>query len=760
MKRDLDRIVAALSLEEKASLCSGRDFWNTKSVERLGVFSWMMADGPHGLRKQIHDASEAGLRESAPATCFPSGSGLAATWDRELVEEVGQAIGREAKAMQVGIVLGPAVNIKRSPLCGRSFEYLSEDPYLAGELAKRHIMGLQSQGVGSSIKHFAANNQEKARMSIDAIVDERSLREIYLPAFESAVKEAQPWTVMCAYNRLNGSFCSENAWLLDRVLKREWGHTGIVLTDWGACADRVEGLKSGQDLDMPGDGGITDAEIVAAVEDGSLDEAVLDASVRRILEVSFRVLDNLSPAASFDPSAHHELARRVAAEGFVLLKNEGGLLPLAGRGRVAFIGEFARHPRYQGGGSSHVNPTRLDDALEEARKLRGDRGIDFAPGYSLSGEEPDPALESEAAELAATAAAAVLFVGLPESWESEGFDRSSLGIPKSHLSLIERIASVQKNLVVVLSNGAPIEMPWLDKAPAVLETYLGGQAWGGAVADILFGLRSPSGKLAETFPRRLEDNPSYLNFPGEERRVEYREGLFVGYRYYDAARVEPLFPFGHGLSYSRFSYSALSLDRDRLRDTETLGIGLELENSGPLEAKEVVQLYVGDEASSVRRPPRELKAFAKVSLRPGERKSLRFGLGKRAFAFWSPEHGDWVVESGFFEIAVGSSSRDIRLRARVFVESSAPDLRAWDSDATLGELERHPLGAGFVAAIRPRFEAAYGSFEPGSMEALANDAFLADMPLRNLVRMGLVISQAELDSLLEALNGEKGRARL
>jgi beta-glucosidase len=578
MKRALDKIVAALSLEEKASLCSGRDFWNTKSFERLGIYSWMMADGPHGLRKQVHDTNEAGLRESAPATCFPSGATLAATWNRELVEEVGQALGREAKAMQVGVLLGPAVNIKRSPLCGRNFEYLSEDPYLTGELAKRHIMGVQSQGVGASIKHFATNNQEKSRMSIDAVVDERALREIYLPAFETAVKEAQPWTVMCAYNRLNGHYCSENAWLLDRVLKREWGHTGIVITDWGACADRVEGLKAGQDLDMPGDGGITDAEIVAAVEDGSLDERTLDAAVSRILDVSFRVLDNLSPSASFDAEAHHQLARRVAAEGIVLLKNEGGLLPIAGRRRVAFIGEFARRPRYQGRGSSHVNPTRIDDALEEARALCGDSSVEFAAGYSLSREEPDPALASEAVALAAASDLAVLFIGLPESWESEGIDRSCLGMPKSHLRILESIASVQKNLVVVLSNGAPIEMPWIDEVPAVLETYLGGQAWGGAVADILFGRQSPSGKLAESFPKRLEDNPSFLNFPGDARRVEYREGIFVGYRYYDAARVEPLFPFGHGLSYSRFEYSDLRLDKDALCDTETLGLGFDLEN--------------------------------------------------------------------------------------------------------------------------------------------------------------------------------------
>lgn len=760
MTRDLDKIVTALTVEEKASLCSGKDFWTTKVVERLGILSWMMTDGPHGLRKQRSDAEQVGLHDSVPATCFPSGAGLASTWSRELLEEVGQALGRESKAERVGVILGPAVNIKRSPLCGRNFEYLSEDPYLAGELAKHHIMGVQSQGVGTSIKHFAANNQEKSRMLIDAVVDERTLREIYLPAFETAVKEAQPWTVMSSYNKLNGVYASENHWLLTEVLKEEWGHTGMVVTDWGACNDRVAGLRAGEDFEMPGNGGATDEEIVAAVKDGSLPVAILDAAVRRILDVTFRVLDNMDPKAVYDAKAHHALARRVATESMVLLKNEGALLPLKGRKNVAFIGAFAKTPRYQGGGSSHIKPTQIDDALEEARKLVGAScDIRYAAGYSLASDQSDAALLAEARVAAAAADAAVLFIGLTESIESEGFDRADMKLPPSHAALIEEVLKVQKNVIVVLSNGAPVEMPWIDAVSAVLEGYLGGQAWGGAVADILFGRACPSGKLAETFPRRLEDNPSYLNFPGEAKKVEYREGLFVGYRYYDAAKVEPLFPFGYGLSYASFEYSNLRLDKSAMRDTDSLGVSLEVVNAGQVEAMEVVQLYVGDETASVIRPKRELKGFSKVSLKPGERKTVSFSLDKRAFAFWSPAHGDWIVETGRFEIAVGSSSRDLRLRAAVSVESTARDLRVWDFNASLGEVEGHPRGAAFAQKVKPRFAAVFGTYEPNSPEAAMMETMIGEMPLRNLMRMGGTVSREEIVELLATMNGKQTASR-
>ena len=755
MTRDLDKIVEALTLEEKASLCSGKDFWSTKAVERLGILSWMMTDGPHGLRKMRGGGGDGGLLDSVPATCFPSGATFASTWNRELVNELGEALGKEAKAEGVGVVLGPAVNIKRSPLCGRNFEYLSEDPFLAGEIAKSHIMGVQSQGVGTSIKHFAANNQEKLRLFIDAIVDERTLREIYLPAFEIAVKEAQPWTVMCSYNKINGTYNSENRWLLTDVLKKEWGHTGIVVTDWGACNDRVAGLKAGNELEMPGSGGIDDADIVAAVREGKLAESVLDASVRRMLDVTFRVLDSLDPSAAYDTEAHHALAHRVAAEGMVLLKNEGALLPIRGRKRVAFIGAFARQPRYQGGGSSHITPTRLDDAVEEARKLAGvSCSIEYAAGYSVANDEPDTALLAEARKTAAAAEMAVVFIGLSDRIESEGFDRTGLGIPASHLALLEQVLMVQKNVAVVLSNGSPIEMPWLDKVPAVLEGYLGGQAWGGAVADLLFGVESPSGKLAETFPVRLEDTPSFLNFPGDAKKVEYREGLFVGYRYFDAVKLRPLFPFGHGLSYTSFQYSYIKVDKKFMRDTETLKVSVEVENTGAFAGKEVVQLYVGDLDASVIRPVRELKGFVKVALQPGERKTVVFSLDKRAFAFWSPDQGDWTVETGDFEIAVGSSSADIRLREVVKVESTAPDIRVWTLNSSFGEVAKHPAGVALAARIRPAMIASFGPMDPASPEALMVEALIDEMPLRNLIRMMRSMSKEEVQTLLDSLNAK------
>lgn len=746
VKKDLDAIIAALTLEEKASLCSGRDFWTTKAVERLGILSWMMTDGPHGLRKQSADPSQLGLLASIPATCFPSGSGLASTWNPELVEDVGRALGREARAEGVGVVLGPGANIKRSPLCGRNFEYFSEDPFLAGELAKGHIRGLQAEGVGASLKHFAANNQETARMLVDAVVDERTLREIYLPAFEAAVKEARPWTVMCSYNKLNGTYASEHPWLLTTLLRDEWGYEGAVVTDWGACNERVAGLAAGQDLEMPGYGGISDAEIVAAVKAGGLDEAALDRAVRRNLELTFKVLDAQAAAGAHGATgatgaagaagaalhdAHHALARRVAAESMVLLKNEGGILPLKGRGKIAFIGAFAREPRYQGGGSSHINPARMDDAVDEARVA-----VSFAAGYAPRGLEPDPALLAEARAVAAAADVAMLFVGVPDVLESEGFDRRDMSLPRSHEALIADVLSVQKNVVVVLSNGAPVEMPWIDRVGAVLESYLGGQAWGGAVADILFGKVSPSGRLAETFPKRLEDNPSFLNFPGELRRVEYREGIFVGYRYYDAAKVEPLFPFGHGLSYSKFEYSNLRLDRSAMRDSETLRLSVDVRNSGVVAAQETVQIYVGAVAPKLPRPPRELKAFRKVALAPGETRTLEFGLGKRAFAHWSVAHHDWVVDSGDYAVAAAASSRDLRLQATLRVESTAPDLHDWDMNATLGELAENPAAEARAKQFLGAATGMFGGFEPDSPEARMMEALVRELPLRSLARLG------------------------
>ena len=755
MQRNIKDIVRTMTLEEKASLCSGLDFWHTKSVDRVGIPSIMMTDGPHGMRKATEETGDLGLNASVPATCFPSGVGLAASWNRELIENVGRALGREAQAENVGILLGPAVNIKRSPLCGRNFEYFSEDPYLTGEIAKHHIRGIQSEGVGTSIKHFAANNQEKLRMTINAVVDERPLREIYLAGFETAVRESQPWTVMCAYNRLNGVYCAENEWLLTTVLKKEWGHTGIVVTDWGACNDRVAGLAAGQELEMPGNGGITDVDIVRAVKSGQLDVTILDRAVERLLDVTFRAIDGHRPDVKFDATAHHRIARDTAAECMVLLKNEDGALPLARKGTVAFIGEFARTPRYQGGGSSHMNPTRIDSAVEEAQALIGSGGsISFAPGYTLENSAPEPALIAEAVKVAKSADAAVVFIGLTDQFESEGFDRSHMEIPASHTALLDAILAVQSHVVVVLSNGSPIEMPWVSRPGAILESYLGGQAWGGAVADILFGVTSPSGKLAETFPERIQDNPSYLSFPGDGRNVEYREGVFVGYRYYDKKLFKPLFPFGHGLSYAEFQYSDLKLSSSRIKDSDELGVTVRITNIGKVEGKEIVQLYVEDIESTVIRPVRELKGFQKIGLKPGESKQVSFTLSKRSFAYWDQPTSGWRVESGEFHISIGSSSRDIRCTGSVTVESSFRVDTHFDLNSTLMDVSCHPAGAQFAEQVRKGFMAHLGAGSLDPVGALMFEAMVNEMPLRNIVRMGGgQISSETMQGLIAQLNG-------
>lgn len=691
MKRDIKKLVSQMTLEEKAGLCSGLDAWNLKSIERLGIPSIMVSDGPHGLRKEDWK-SKPGHYSSVPATCFPTAVGLASSWNRELVEKVGAALGEECQAEGISVLLGPGANIKRSPLCGRNFEYFSEDPYLSSEMAASHIKGVQSRGVGTSLKHFAANNQEHRRMSVDAVIDERTLREIYLASFEDAVKKAKPWTIMCSYNRVNGEFASENKYLLTDILRDEWGFDGIVVSDWGAVNERVPGLKAGLDLEMPSSHGTGDRKIVDAVRNGSLPEEVLDKAVERILNLIFKAVDNRKENASYDRKAHHQLAREVAAECMVLLKNKDGILPLKKKGTIAVIGEFAKRPRYQGGGSSHVNPTMLDDVYEEIRKAAGnDANVIYSQGYSLEKDETDETLLNEAKKAAIEADVAVIFAGLPEHYESEGYDRQHMKMPESHCTLIEEVAKVQPNVVVVLSNGSPVEMPWIDKAKAVLEAYLGGQAMGGAVADLLFGDANPSGKLAETFTEELSHNPSFLNFPGEGDRVEYREGIFVGYRYYDMKNIKPLFPFGYGLSYTTFEYSDLKISKEDINDTETVRVSVKVKNTGGIAGKEIVQLYVRDVESSVIRPEKELKGFEKVELKPGEEKTVVFELDKRAFAYYNTDTRDWHVETGEFEILIGKSSRDIVLRDKIFVNSSAAVKRTVHRNTLGGDLLEDPV---------------------------------------------------------------------
>ncbi|OWR29599.1 glycosyl hydrolase [Saccharibacillus sp. O23] len=759
--------IAQMTLEEKAGLCSGRDFWHTKGIERLGIPSVMMTDGPHGLRKQAADADHLGLNDSVPATCFPSAAGIASSWDRDLIRGMGRALGEECQAENVAVLLGPGANIKRSPLCGRNFEYFSEDPYLSSEIAASHIQGVQSQGVGTSLKHFAVNNQEHRRMSVDAIADERTLREIYLASFEGAVKKGQPWTVMCSYNRVNGTYASENEYLLNDILKDEWGLEGFVVSDWGAVNERAEGLAAGLELEMPSSGGIGDGKIVEAVKNGSLPEAKLDAAVERILRVVLRAADEKVENATYDREEHHRLARKVARESMVLLKNEDGILPLARSGKIAVIGELARRPRYQGGGSSHIKPTRLENIYEEFAREAGEAQVKYADGYSLKSDETDEAKIAEAVKLAGEAEVAVLFAGLPDAYESEGYDRDHLRLPDNQLRLIEELAAAQRNLVVVLSNGSPVEMPWLGGVKGLLEAYLGGQALGGAIADILFGNVSPSGKLAETFPARLEDTPAFLSFPGVGDRVEYREGIYVGYRYYDKKKIEPLFPFGFGLSYTTFAYSDLKLNKAKTTADAGLEVSVKVTNTGSVAGKEAVQLYVRDVESTVDRPDRELKGFEKVELAPGESTTVTFVLDRRSFAYYDVETSGWRVESGVFELGVGSSSRDIALTARAEVEGDAPIFEPVHRNSLVGDLMRPGrltpekkamledfLKGGLFTAPEPDETQASSEAEgeddshAGLMEAMGRY-----LPLRAVVGFaGEADGEKKLSALLEKLN--------
>ena len=659
IQEKIKSLIQQMTLIEKASLCSGKDFWYLKGIERLGIPSIMVTDGPHGLRKQAGEADHVGLNESVPATCFPTASALAATWNRDLIYQVGRALGEECRQEKVGVILGPGANIKRSPLCGRNFEYFSEDPYLTGEIAKSHINGVQSQGIGTSMKHYAVNNQEFRRMTIDAVVDERALREIYLPGYEIAVKGAQPWTVMCSYNKINGTYACENPYLMTDILKDEWGHTGLVVTDWGAMNDRVAGLKAGVELEMPGTRNENDATIVAAVEAGQLNEDVLDRAVERILTLIFKAAETLDQDFACDMQAHHTLARRVAAEGAVLLKNDGDILPLQKTTRIALIGRFAKTPRYQGAGSSLMNPTRLDNLHDEILKLIGVDNLPYAPGYTEKGDQADESLIQEALTLAQRAEVVIICAGLTDLYETEGLDRSHMKLPPGHDALIQRIAAAHAKVVVVLSNGSPVEMPWVTDVACILEGYLGGQAGAGGIADILFGEVNPSGKLAETFPLKLEHTPVHPYFPGGPTTVEYRESLYVGYRYYDTVGQLVLFPFGHGLSYTRFEYRDLMLSHPQGANGEALTVTFKVKNTGKLAGKEVAQLYVRDVASTAFRPAKELKGFIKVALQPGEETSVTLELDRRAFAYYDPQLKDWRVEAGAFEILVGASSQDI-----------------------------------------------------------------------------------------------------
>jgi beta-glucosidase len=692
MTKDLSH----LSIEQKASLLSGKDWGSTKPIEEAGIRSVTMADGPHGVRYQEADSDHLGIGHSTPSTCFPPAVAMGSSWDPDLAAAVALGVAEEAVSFGVDIMLGPGVNIKRSPLCGRNFEYFSEDPLISGVLGAAYVNAMQAAGAGTSVKHFAANNQETERMRVSADVDERTLREIYFPAFERVVTEAHPATVMCSYNRINGIPASHNRWLLTDVLRGDWGYQGAVISDWGAVSDRVEGVRAGMDLEMPSSNGTTDAEIVAAVSAGELDEALVDASVRRVLALTERPR---AARSELSVDVHHRVAREAAAGSAVLLKNEAAL-PLAADTTVAVIGAFAVEPRFQGGGSSHINPTRTDLALEEIRALAASRGVQvaYAPGFPVDDAEGDvDELLREAVSTASTADTAVVFAGLTDREESEGYDRTTLQLPQAQIDVIRAVAATRAKTVVVLSNGGIVSLEgWHDDVDAILEGFLLGQAGGGAIADILFGVTNPSGHLAETIPLRLEDNPSWLNFPGEQGHVRYGEGVFVGYRYYTTAGVPVRYPFGHGLSYTTFETTALEVSTT---GPDTALARVTVRNTGGVTGKHVVQLYVSTTAGPIRRPLRELRSFAKIELQPGESRTVDLALDRRAFAYWDVDQKDWVVASGGYTVQACADSQTV-LTEQVISLTGDTVVRELTMESSVGDWFAHPLvGPALMAGL-------------------------------------------------------------
>jgi beta-glucosidase len=779
--------------EQKVTLLSGRSEWWLEPVAELDLPSVMVTDGPHGLRKVMGEgALDLGASESA--TCFPTAAGLGSTWDRELVAEIGRAIAHEARAQDVAVVLGPGINIKRHPLCGRNFEYFSEDPLLAGELAASYISAVQSLGVGTSLKHFAVNNQESNRMVVDAIVDERTLRELYLPAFETAVNRAQPWTVMSAYNLVNGEYCSEHPWLLDTVLRREWGFEGLVISDWGGNNDRVAGLVAGLDIEMPGGARAHDATVLAALTDGTLPRDALDRSVARITDLLRRVAATAAtPKPAYTTDEHHALARRAAAESAVLLTHDRTTLPLDPSATIAVIGDFARSPRYQGGGSSRVNPTRLDTALSEITAISEKAGgrVDFAAGYdATSGLSQE--LVDEAVAVAGDAEVAVLFIGLPGSWETEGADRTTLDLPEQHDRLVEAVCAANPSTVVVVSAGGAVAMPWVKRPAAVIHGHLGGQASGGGIADVLYGRRDPGGRLAETFPLQVTDVPSDQWFPGEPRQVQYREGLYVGYRWFDTVDAPVLFPFGHGLSYTSFEITDATLTAESWAagSDEPLALSVDVRNTGDRPGSEVVQVYVRAVDAPVYRPDRELRAFEKVRLAPGETRTVTCTLGPRAFAHWDCGSGAWQVAGGRYEVLVGTSSRAIHAVLPVEVSSDAPapagtpdgpythpTSEGWTVDeeafaallghpvarpltgrpfhrnSTLGDLATTRLGGPLVALLRKVAQRKVRGADAEGGLGVMIDRALVELPLRNLAAMtGGAVSMRTVDRIIGLAN--------
>ena len=655
-------LIKKMTLEEKASLCVGGSYWKSKGIERLGIPEIVMSDGPHGLRFSKLDPKKLGLNDSEVSTCFPTGATIANTWNKELVYKLGKALGLEARSKGINIILGPAINIKRSPLCGRNFEYFSEDPYLTGILGSMYVNGVQSENVGVCVKHFACNNQENRRMTVNVVVDERTLREIYLKAFQMIVKNSKPWSIMSAYVRLNGVYCTENKYLLDDILRKEWGFNGIVISDWGAENDRVSGIKAGQELEMPAGSGDGVNEIINAVKSGEIKESELDKIVDRILTIALRGKNN--KIKQYNQEKHHKLAEEIAEDAIVLLKNENNILPISKNKKIALIGDMAEKPRYQGAGSSRINAYKIENIIENF-KING-LNFEFAKGYErIEDGRKDKHLIKEAVEIAKNSDYAIIFAGLTENYESEGLDRVSLNIPENQNKLINEVCRVNKNVIIVLQNGSPIQMPWINKVKAVVTGYLGGEASGLSMYNCLVGNINPSGKLAESYPMKLEDTPCYKNFPGSEVSCEYKESIYVGYRYYDKIKKEVLFPFGFGLSYTEFKYSKLKIEQIK----DTLKVSFKIKNIGRVKGKEIAQVYVSQKGPIIFKPEKELKGFEKIELEPGEEQEVVIKLDRSSFEYYNVKEKKWSVENGKYYILVGKSSRNIVLKEEIKIKS-------------------------------------------------------------------------------------------
>ncbi len=755
-KEKIKELVSQMTLEEKVSFCTGKGFWNLQGLERLGIPSIFVTDGPHGLRKQEKEVDHLGISESEKAICYPAGCALAASFDPELAEKAGSEIGALAQAENIGIVLGPAMNIKRSPLCGRNFEYYSEDPLLSGKIAAGMVKGIQKNNVGACPKHYLANNQEFYRNTSNSIVDEQTMREIYLAGFEIAVKEAKPWSIMSSYNRINGVYASENKTYLTDILRKEWGFDGFVMTDWGACNDAVQSIIAGLDLEMPGPCEDNQNSIRKAIEAGELDEALLDQAVVRILNVVFQYVENHKKNVCYRYEKGHAVSGEIESECAILLKNVDSALPLQKKESVAFIGKYVKSPRYQGGGSSHINSYRVSSVWD---MVKDREGVSYALGFEDTGlvREQDERLLKEAVEVAKKVDKAVIFAGLPDVFESEGIDRSKLSMPENQNRLIEAVSKVQPNTIVVLHNGAPVTMPWLSSVKAVLEMYLGGEAVGIAASDLLYGKVNPSGRLAETFPIRIEDTPTFPYYGVEKDDVIYREGNLIGYRYYQTMKKDVLFPFGHGLSYTTFAYSNLSLDKKALSDNEVLRVSVDVTNTGDFFGKEVVQLYISAPMKNKVRPDCELRAFRKISLNPNETKMVTFELSGRAFAEWKTEIHDWYTEPGIYRIQVKKNASVKILEEEVMVYSSVHQKPHFTINSPMGDLWAYPAAVKVLekatAELKSHSEInTQNSADEGILSQEAATAIEAAMTLRSMLSFVPGVKKEQLEKIIEEVN--------